>query len=407
MNGPWSHGELKEMKFSQLTERVGGAGADAWQVHYAAVERQRQGDEVIILSIGQEMLEPTPPAVTDAAVRSIQNGRHHYSEIGGETHLRQAVANRYTAQWHQAISVANVSIMSGAQNALFATSLCILEPGDEAIIIEPYYATYPATFSVGGARICLVPTRPELDFLPTMDDIERVINDHTRAIVINSPHNPSGMVYPAELVNAIVEFCVTRDLWLISDEVYAFLAEPGQFRSPASLPGAFKNCVTVSSVSKSHRMTGWRIGWVIAPEELIDRMFNLSLCMSYGLPMFTQDAAATALTDATTTEALVRGELNRKRNAVIAQLQKIPGLTIRGSKVGMFVTIDVRRLPIDANAFAWRLLNEYAVSVLPCTAFGPSGTGILRICIGESDVNLAHACERIHDLVGKLQATVH
>ncbi len=392
------------MKYASLTDRVGGSGADAWEVHYAAVERQRRGDDVIILSIGQEMLERTPAVILDAAAESLESGRHHYSEIGGEKNLREAIADHYSEKWQRALSASNVSVMSGAQNALFAASLCILDWGDEVIIIEPHYATYPATFSVGGASVVAVSTRPELDFLPAMDDIERKLTDRTRAIVINSPHNPSGMVYSTEFMTEMVGLCRAKNIWLISDEVYAFFADADAFCSPASLPGALEHCITVSGVSKSHRMTGWRVGWVIANEELIDRLFNLSLCMSYGLPMVTQDAALVALANSTQIETMVRSDIDRKRTLVISLLSELSEVTVRGSQVGMFVTFDIRNLPIDANEFAWRLLNEYAVSVLPCTAFGASGEGILRICVGESDHNLQLSCERIRDLVRKLQS---
>lgn len=390
------------MKFASLTNRVGGPGSDAWEIHYAAARRQLNGENVIILSIGQEMLESTPAVVLEAALDSLNNGRHHYSEIGGELHLRESVAARYTKLWGKPVSPSNVSIMSGAQNALFATSLCLLEKGDEAILIEPYYATYPATLSIGGAAITAVPTRPENDFLPSIDDISSRITDKTRAILINSPQNPSGMVYPDMLIVNLVNLCKDKGIWLISDEVYAFFPEPGTFRSPASLPDAFEHCVTVSSVSKSHRMTGWRVGWVIASEALIEKLFSLSLCMSYGLPPFTQDAASKALALSEDIEGTIRNEINRKRNWVISKLSEISGVMIRGSKVGMFVTFDVRDLGIDGNDFAWRLLNEYDVALLPCTAFGPSGEGILRMNIGESDQNLRLACERIYNLISKL-----
>ena len=390
------------MKFTKLADRVGGPGADAWDIHFAAIERQRNGDNIIVLSIGQEMLEATPSVIIEAANNSLQRARHHYSEIGGEEDLRAAIAKRYSAQLGRAIEPDNVAVMSGAQNALFAASLCVLEAGDEAIVLEPYYATYPATFTVGGARLVPITTKPENDFIPSADDIMQKINERTRAIIVNSPHNPSGMVYPRELINQIVQICRSNNIWLISDEVYAFLAEPGTFCSPASLPDAFDHCITVSSVSKSHRMTGWRVGWAIASKPLIDQMFNLSVCMSYGLPMFTQDAALVALEHSAVIEAEVRREINRKRQMVISLLNQIDGIVVRGSKVGMFVVFDVRAVPVSANTFAWQLLEHYDVAVLPCTAFGPSGTGILRMNIGESDENLQHACDRIGKLIRSL-----
>ncbi len=390
------------MKFSSLANRVSGPGADAWDVHYAAVERQRRGEDIIVLSIGQEMMETTPQVVIDAATDSLNNARHHYSEISGEPDLKLAIAARYSTQLGRAVSPANVAVMSGAQNALFAASLCTLEAADEVMIFEPYYATYPATFAVGGAQVRTVATQPERDFLPTIDAVVQQLTDNTRAIVINSPHNPSGIVYPRAFLAELIEFCRSHNIWLISDEVYAFFADPDTFCSPASLPDAFEHCITVSSVSKSHRMTGWRVGWVIASEAVIDRLFSLSLCMSYGLPPFTQDAALAALTHSTEIESTIRQTIDEKRNTVISRLNEIDGIVVRGSRVGMFVTFDVRQRCASANEFAWRLLDEYNVALLPCSAFGSSGSGLLRMNVGESVSNLKTACQSIRQLAEKL-----
>ena len=389
-------------QFTRLADRVGGAGADAWEVHYAALKRQRQGENMIILSIGQEMSETTPQPIVEAAFDSLNNSRHHYSEVSGEPDLKEMLAVRYSKLWQKPVSPANIAVLSGAQNALFSASLCTLQAGDEVIIIEPYYATYPATFSVGGAKVVTVSTLPENNFLPSIDDVVQKLASNTRAIVINSPHNPSGMVYPDDFLIQLVEICKSRNIWLISDEVYTFFAPPEGIRSPAALPGAFEHCITVSSVSKSHRMTGWRVGWIVASEPVIERVFNLALCMSYGLPMFTQDAACAALAHSETIEPAVRQDVDRKRNQVVSFLDQINGIVVRGSQVGMFVTFDVRQLAVTANDFAWRLLDDYRVAVLPCSAFGSSGAGILRINIGDTNENLRIACESIRDLVFNL-----
>lgn len=385
-----------------MTERVGGTGSDAWAIHYAAIERQRQGNDIIVLSIGQEMIEGTPDAIVSSAFESLNRARHHYSEIGGEFELRQAVAKRFSEVSGIPVSEANCAILAGAQNALFATSLCTLEKGDEAIIMEPYYATYPATFSVGGAGVVSVPTRAEDSFIPRIGDVEKCITDRTRVIVVNSPHNPTGIVYGNDFMRAMVDICREHNIWLISDEVYSCFVPPGMHRSPAALPNAFDCCITVSSLSKSHRMTGWRIGWVIAPESVIERTFNLSTCMSYGLPMFIQDASLTAVAHTELISERVRNDIDRKRNMVIFRLSDIEGLKIRGSQFGMFVIFDVNGLGISGIDFAWRLLDEYQVAALPCNAFGDSADGIIRINVGESESNLETACACIRSLATSL-----
>ena len=390
------------MNFTDLARRVSGKGADAWNVHYAALERQQAGEDIIILSVGQESSETTPEFILDAARDSLERGRHHYSEIGGEPELKQALARQYSDQFGFAVSETNISVFAGAQNALFAASLCTLQKGDDVIVIEPYYATYPATFTAGGANLCHVTTLPENDFAPSFDDIDKQLTDNTRAIVINSPHNPAGIVYGQSFIEQVIELCVKHNIWLISDEVYSSLVEPASFKSPASYPGAFESCITVSSVSKSHRMTGWRLGWVVACEELIETMFNLSLCMSYGLPTFIQDACVQAIVNSADVSQQVRYDVNHKRELVISLLNRIDGIKVWGSKVGMFVTFDVRQTGISATDFAWRLLDEYDVAVLPCSAFGDSGKGIIRINIGDTEDALKTACSQIQALLTRL-----
>ncbi len=390
------------MYFTSLTDRVGGKGSDAWEIHYAAIERQRQGADIVILSIGQEMIESTPDIVIQSSFKSINSGRHHYSEIGGEPDLRQAIAKRFSEESGLTVSAANCAVLAGAQNALFAASLCTLEQDDEAIIMEPYYATYPATFSVGGASVVSVKTHAEDDFMPQIQDVERCISNRTRVIVVNSPHNPSGIVYDNDFMQAMVDICRERGIWLISDEVYSCFLPPGMHRSPATLPDAFDCCITVSSLSKSHRMTGWRLGWIIAAEPVIEKVFNLSTCMSYGLPMFIQDASVTAVEHTDSIASLVRDEIDRKRDLVISCLRDIEGVNIRGSRYGMFVIFEVKDLGISGIDFAWRLLDEYQVAALPCDAFGDSANDLIRINIGESESNLRTACERIISLATSL-----
>jgi len=386
-------------RFSELAKRVGGDGADAWAVHMEAVERKRKGDDVVILTIGQETVAPTPAPIVEAAVESLRSGRHHYSEISGEPDLRAAIASEFARLTGVPVSTGNCAVFAGAQNALFASSLCTLGPGDDVIVIEPYYATYHATFTAGGARLTRIHTDPLKNFQFEPAHLQSKLTDKTRADVINSPNHPAGVVYDKWRVRELVRICKENGLWLISDEVYSTLAEPGSFSSPASVPGAFDICVTVSSVSKSHRMTGWRLGWVVASEELISHLHNLSLCMAYGLPMFVQDAATYAISKTVPISNQIREHINRKRSMVISQIEKIEGISVRGSTVGMFVLFDVRRLGVPDKEFAWHLLNDYDIAVLPCDAFGQSGAGLLRINVGESEDNLRRSCEMIRRCV--------
>ena len=387
------------MRFSSLTERIGGESAKAWEVHSKALRRERAGEDIIVLSIGQENHEYTPEPIQQAAIDSIRKGRHHYAPISGEATLRQLIAERHNARSGLSVSKDNVCVFAGAQNALFATALCLLEAGDDVIVPEPYYVTYPATFTAGGARLLSVTTSPDDRFQPDVDAIRRLVSPATKALVLNSPNNPTGAVYDRERLQALVDLCVDNDIWIISDEVYADLADPDRYTSIASLPGANAITVTINSLSKSHRMTGWRCGWVIASDEMVEHCENLCLCMSYGLPPFTQDAAIRALAEDIDVATTLRQTLSERFTVMQSQLTGQNGIHLHGNPGGMFAVLDIRALGVSGAEFAHALLDQFAVSVLPADAFGASGQGLLRVSLCEDSDRLIIACDSIKRLV--------
>lgn len=389
------------MKFSSLTERTAGEGVDGWAVHYEAMRRLREGEDILLLSVGQETREFTPEPVQQAAIDAIRNGRHHYTPVEGEAALRAAIAKRHSDTTGQAVSADHVTVFSGAQNALFATTQCLLEHGDEVIVPEPYYATYPAVFTTSGATLVPLPCRAEDGFQVDVAALENAITERTQAVVLNSPNNPTGAVYERERLQAIVDLCRERGIWIISDEVYAEVATE-QFTSVSSLPGANDITVTVSSLSKSHRMTGWRCGWAIAPLSLAKHFYNLNMCMCYGLPPFTQAAAITAIEQCHDSAAEIRDMLNRRRALMAQALENVPGIRFQAQGAGMFVVLDIRDLGMSGSDFAWGLLNQFKVAILPCDGFGPSGKGLMRISLCESDERLLLACEHLKNYVASL-----
>ncbi|MDD9874511.1 MAG: pyridoxal phosphate-dependent aminotransferase [Gammaproteobacteria bacterium] len=395
------------MKFSGLTERTAGDGVDAWQVHYDALARLEAGDDIILLSVGQETEERTPAHIVDAAIDSLRAGRHHYPPVSGNHDLRRAVADYHFQRTGQRVSEANCAIFAGAQNALFAVAQCILEAGDEVILSAPYYTTYPATFTASGAALVSVPVKAKNQFQIDPGDIIKAMTRRTRAVVLNSPNNPLGVVYSRERYAPIVRACVERGIWLIADDVYQELLTEEELRergSPATLPGAGRVCVSVSSLSKSHRMTGWRIGWVVGPEELVRHLYHLAVCMSYGLPAFIQDAALAALAGGTATAREIRRHLDRRRDLVLRQLGGVPGLELFSAAGGMFVVFDISGMTaaVSARRFARGLLERHNVAILPCDGFGAAGARLLRVSLCVDEQRLEDACGRIADYVDSL-----
>ena len=386
------------MKYSSLVVRIAGESTEVWDIHNEARKRFENGEDVIMLSIGEESDETTPASIQKEAIASIQRGRHHYTQVVGEDHLRKAIAKRHQKRTGQQVNLENVCIFAGAQNALFSVCLCLLEKEDEVIVPELYYATYPATVTAGGATLVTITTTAELGFQPDPQSIAKAITPKTRAVLLNSPNNPSGAVYSPGTLTAILELCREREIWVISDEVYSEIAPEG-FTPIASLSGSHEQTVTISSLSKSHRMTGWRCGWMVGPEKLTRHLTNLNMCMTYGLPPFIQDASVTALEKDWYTAKQVKTRLDRNRMILRDELEPMKGAKLFTQGGGMFAILDTKPLGISSREFCWNLLDKKGVSVLPCDGFGVSGRGLVRISLCESESKTKEAVRRIQSFV--------
>lgn len=390
------------MRFSGLTARIEEEGAHVWDVHYQGLARRLAGEDIIMLSIGEEIHAPTAPAIVAAAVASLNAGQHHYSPIAGTPELRQAIAQHHYALSGQVVADTQCAVFAGAQNALFAVAQCLLEPGDEIILIEPYYTIYPATVSASGAKVVTVATTPDQQFQLNPEAVIAAMTPNTRAVLLNSPNNPTGAVYTEAQLRPLVAACAKRGIWLLSDEVYQALIPPAARVSAAALPGGETVGVTISSVSKSHRMTGWRLGWVVGPPTLLHHLYNLALCMNYGLPEFVMAGAVTALRTQTATMATLRAQFDRRRIVVEQRLRAVPRLRVHTAPGGMFVMVDLRALSLPAYEFTRQLLAKHRVAVLACDGFGASGAGMLRLSLCEPRPRLKLACTRIAEFVQTL-----
>lgn len=390
-------------RFASRVAALGGAEAAAWDIHAEAVRRRAAGEDVILLSIGDPDF-PTPAPIVAAAKDSLDRGRTHYSEIAGQPALRQAIARHHEAVCGQAVDPERIVVLAGAQSALFTACQCLLQAGDEAIVPEPMYVTYPATVAASGAALVRVPLLAERGFHIDLEALAAAVTPRTRAILINSPHNPTGAVMTRHELEAVAALCRRHDLWLISDEVYSTLLYEGEHVSPAALPGMEGRTVTVASLSKSHAMTGWRVGWLIGSPDLVEHAANLALCMLYGSPPFIQDAATAALSHGQAEIVSMQDRFRRRRDAVCRRLAGLPGLACTRPKGGMFVMLDIRRTGLSAETFASRLLAEEGVCVLSGDAFGGAAAGHVRLSLTAPDERLAEACNRIGRFAFRLGA---
>jgi arginine:pyruvate transaminase len=396
------------MRYSDNAKRFGGMGDDAWEIHRRAWVKEAAGEPVIVLSAGEERSATTPPAIVAAAKQALDAGRHHYSPLTGSDALKTAVAARHLALTGQTVTPDSCCILAGAQNALYSVLVCLAGTGDEVIVPEPYYATYPGVCRAGGATMVTVPCDPEADFVVDPGRIAAAITPNSRVILLNSPNNPTGAIYPKAVLEAIADLAKKHDLWVVSDEVYADFVYDATHVAIGALPGMADRTVTLGSMSKAYRMSGWRVGWMVANPTLAGIITDMASCTLYGIPPFIQDAALAALIDETgeieSDRASMLADYRARRDLVCEHLANIPGLTLRYPAAGMFVMVDVRGTGLDDFTYAARLLDEENVGVMTGTAFGPSAIGHIRLGLVASQEKLVEACTRIRRFTLSLAA---
>jgi len=382
------------MKTSKLIEKISGPASKAWIVGDKAFDMIDRGMDVIHLGIGDPDFD-TPSHIIASLEKALSSGKTHYSPLLGETALREEIAIHAKKLYGGQISKENVAVLPGAQAALFSSFLCIAEIGDEVIALEPTYATYPAVIRGSGAKLITVElNRNEKGYYLDLNDIEKAITSKTKAILINSPSNPSGAVFTQEDLNKLADLCEEMGIWLISDEVYWSLCYENDHASAFNQLHTRENVIVLNSLSKSHAMTGWRIGWIIAPEEIIEAMLFLSQAQYFGVSQFVQMAAIEALRDFENPRKF-KEIFRERRDAFVAELNKSKVLKSNTPQGGMFLLIDIEKTGIDGQLFAERLLEEEHVAVVPGFGFGDSMQYSIRVGFLDEIPRLIEAAQRI------------
>ncbi|GLS23197.1 aspartate aminotransferase [Labrys miyagiensis] len=389
------------MRFASVTDRLADLGAAKWAVHREARRRVLSGHDIIELAIG-EPDTPAPQALIDAAIASLQARRTKYSGGRGETSVLEAIAAKYARRTGRAITTDNAAYMPGTQTALYTVISALAEAGNEVLVGDPLYATYEGVIRASGADMVLVPLDPAKGFHLQAEDLEARITPRSRVLLLNSPHNPTGATLTHDEIAAIVDVCVRHDLWIVSDEVYETMAYGSPFVSPFDMPEAAERTVVVSSISKSHMLPGMRAGWCVGPVDFIERMLPLSEMMLFGGQPFIQDMAAFALS-AEFDECAKMVESFRSRAEILPEvLANAPGLRCSKPEGGMFAMVDVTGTGLDGENFAWRLLNEENVAVMPGSSFGQQAAGHIRVSLSADADQLREAAARMVRLAIRL-----
>jgi arginine:pyruvate transaminase len=390
------------MRFASISDRLAGLGAAKWEVHYEGQQRARAGQPVIMLSIGEPDLPP-PARVLDRVVQSMYAGRTRYAHGQGEPVAREAVARHLAERSGMPVSPEQVLYCAGTQNGLYTCLMTVVESGDEVIVPDPYYATYEGLVAASGATFVAVQTSPETGFHLTAEALEAAITPRTRVLLLNTPSNPTGAVLSEAEVDAIGAVCERHDLWILSDEVYADIMFSGRFCSPFDRPQLRERTMAVSSISKSHLLPGFRAGWVAAPESAMPRLLSVAEAMLFGSQPFLEDALAEALTGHHPEVQAFRDSLLGRAEAVVGAFEGCIHTNVRMPEGGMFLMVDVRATGLNGEQFAWRLLDEANVVVMPGESFGlGAAAGHVRVALTVEKEQLREACVRIRQLIEKL-----
>ncbi len=381
------------MNLSHRITHLTGTGSDGWELFYRARAMAAQGEPVTELTIGEHDIGTDPAILTamDAAARAGHTG---YAMVPGVDALRDAVAARVAARTGVPTTRENVLITPGGQSALFAAHHATCDEGDRALFIDPYYATYPGTIRGVGAVPVPVAAHAGDAFQPRAEDI-RAQAQGARSLLINTPNNPTGVIYGRDTLEGIAGLCHDHDLWLISDEVYDTQVWEGEHLSPRALTGMADRTLVVGSMSKSHAMTGSRCGWIVGPQDAIDHLITLATHTTYGVPGYIQEAALFALNAGPELEERVAAPFRRRRALAreIMSQQNLVGLV--PAQGAMYCMLDIRATGQSGIGFAEALLDAQGIAVMPGESFGAAAAGHVRVALTVDDDRLGDALERL------------
>ena len=383
------------MKSAAINDRLAGLGGAKWAVHQRGKALAAEGRDIVFLSIGEPDV-PTPPELISAATASLSAGRTAYSDGRGEVNLRTALASAYTASRGRSFSADNILCFPGTQTALFIALMGLVEAGDEVLVGDPMYATYEAVVRAPGAELVPVPLRAEVGFRMQPADVAARITPRTRAILLNTPHNPTGAILTPDDLRAICALAVEHDLWIISDEVYEHLVfEGSKFISPLAFTEVADRVIAVSSISKSHAAPGFRSGWCVASTDLCDRLLPLSETMLFGNQPFIADMTEAAIRDGSSVARGMCQRFSARAARLARRLEEASPLRVHRPEAGMFALIDVSFAGMSDVDYAMDLLERGGVATMPGASFGDGLRGWLRIALTADDADFDRAIERI------------
>ena len=380
------------------------SGEGALSVFARAKELEAQGRSIIHLELGEPDFHPGQ-SVIDSLVHALKEGKDRYCNVAGVPALREEIAAYLARTRTIEVSPANVVIAPGCKIALFQAMMALLEPGDEVLYPDPGFPGYPS-ITLGLDAVPVPFTLSSRNhFQPDPDEIASKITPRTRMLLTNSPGNPTGTVYTDAVQRAMAELAVKHDLWVLSDEIYARIIYGGEYLSMLRYPGMAERTLIIDGFSKSFAMTGWRLGYTVAPPDVVPALNMLVVNTYTCVAEFTQYAAIDALRDKEGNTPYMVGQFARRRDQFARGLTGIPGFRCHPPEGAFYAWVDISGTGMSAEELCRILLEDAGVAAIPGAAFGPSGKEFIRFSFASSMETLQEAVERIQKVSSAWQAT--
>ena len=380
-------------------------GEGALTVYSRAKELERQGRSIIHLELGEPDFHPAAPVV-DALRGAVAAGRDRYCSTRGVPALREAIANYLKRTRSVHATAEQVLVAPGCKMALSLAMMALIEPGDEVLFPDPSFPIYPSFTRGLGAKAVPYGLEEKNRFQPDVDEIARKITPRTTMLIFNSPNNPTGTVFSDTVLEKLAEIAAKHDLWILADEIYARILFRGEYKSIRSLPGMAERTVIIDGFSKSFAMTGWRLGYAVAPVEVIDAMDLLVLNTFTCAAEFTQVAAIEALRDSTNAVDAMVTEYRKRRDQFVAGLNQIPGFRCQAPDGAFYAWVNIADTGLSAEDVQKLLLEEAGVAGIAGAAFGPGGKNFLRFSLVSARKLLEEALDRIQRISVHWRAAV-
>jgi aspartate/methionine/tyrosine aminotransferase len=375
------------------------SGEGALSVFAHAKELERQGRSIIHLELGEPDFHPAAP-VNEALKKAVDEGKDRYCPVNGVPALKEALAEYLGRTRNLKVSASNIVIAPGCKIALFMAMMALIDPGDEVLYPDPGFPGYSSmTPGLGGVGVPFgLSEKKQLQ--PDPDEIESKVTPQTKIIITNSPGNPTGTVYTDEVQRRIAELAVKHDLIVLSDEIYARIIYGDDYISMMNYPGMEERTLIIDGFSKSFAMTGWRLGYTVAPERFVPALNMLAVNSYTCVAEFSQYAAIEALRDTQGATPRMVGEFAKRREQFVRELNRVPGFRCHAPEGAFYAWVNVEETGTSAEEVCRIMLDEAGVAAIPGAAFGPSGKNFVRFSFASSTATLHEAVERILKVAG-------